>query len=143
MRVMPSTGISALFTLLLCSSVAVQAAPPSARWITFNVTNVGRDRWSDWHSEQPWPFRVRFKCEHDGSLTMNAVNTDMMHQQVTVHYWDAEATHDQLERAIQSRKALQNRGFVLPARQSVLRPLHRDVCTQESNNFAFGVVLGT
>jgi hypothetical protein len=143
MKVVRSTPSVALFTLLLCSSVVAQAAaPPLARWTIFHVTGAGQDTWSGWYSQPPWPLRVRFKCE--GSATIvNFVNTDAMHQNVTVHHWDVEATQDALERSMQSRRALQNKSFRLPARQSMTLPIHRNVCGSATNRFAFGAVLGT
>jgi hypothetical protein len=142
MRVTRSSGILALLTLLLCSSVTARAAaPPSASWTIFHVTVAGQDTWSAWYSHAPWPFRVRFKCE-GGAVVMNAVNTDAMHQTVSVHHWNIEATEDALNRSMQSGRALQNRGFVLQARQSTTLPIHRNVCGSASNSFVYGAVLG-
>ncbi|MGB6986979.1 MAG: hypothetical protein WBD74_13495 [Candidatus Aquilonibacter sp.] len=134
----------ALLALLLCSSVAAQAAaPPLARWTIFHVSGAGEGTWSTWYTQAPWPFKVRFKCEH-GAVILNAVNTDTLHQGVSVHYWDVEATQDALERAMQSRKALQNKGFQLPAMQATTLPLIRpELCSAASNSFVFGAVLGT
>ena len=137
-----STGSLALLALLLCSSVTARAAaPPSASWTIFHVTVAGQDTWSSWYTHDPWPFKVRFKCQ-GGAVMMNAVNTDAMHQTVSVHYWDVEATQAALESAMQSKKALGNKGFVLPARQATTLPIHRDVCGSASNSFVFGAVLG-
>lgn len=141
MQVMRSIG-PAMLALLLCSSVTAQAAPPAARWTIFHVTGVGQDTWSTWYTQAPWPFKVRFKCE-GSAVIMNAVNTDSMHQTVTVHLWNVEATQDALERSMQGQRARQNKAFVLPARQSTTLPIHRDVCGSASNSFAFGAVLGT
>jgi hypothetical protein len=131
-----------LIALLLCSSAVAQAAaPPASSWTIVSVTGVGQNTWSAWYTHAPWPFRVRFKCEN-GAVIMNAVNTDAMHQTVSVHYWDVEATEAAFNSAMQSKKALQNKGFVLPARQSMTLPIHRDVCGSASNSFVFGAVLG-
>lgn len=135
-----SIGSLALVALLLCS-VAQAAAPPLSRWTTFHVSGVGQDTWSVWHTAAPWPIRFRFKCQGD-AVMMNAVNTDMMHQNVIVHYWDVEATEDAFHSAVQSGRATLNKGFQLPARQSVMRPVHRNVCGSASNNFVFGAYLG-
>jgi hypothetical protein len=141
MGVVRSIGSLALATLLLSSVAAQAAAPPLARWTIFHVTGAGQDKWSAWYPAAPWPIRFRFKCQ-GGAVMMNAVNTDSMHQGVSVHYWDVEATEDAFHRAVQSGRATLNRGFQLPARQSVLRPVHRDVCGSASNSFVFGAYLG-
>ncbi len=134
MGVVRLIGIFALIALL-------GAAPPVARWTIFHVNGVGQDTWSAWYPAAPWPIRFRFKCQGD-ALIVNAANTDLMHQNVSVHNWDVEPTEDAFHRAVQSGRASLNKGFQLPARQSVLRPVHRDVCGSSSNNFVFGAFLG-
>jgi hypothetical protein len=138
-----STPSIALVALLLCgSTVAQAAAPPAARWTIVHVSDVGQGAWSGWYSQAPWPLRVRFKCQ-GSAVIVDFVNTDAMHQNVSVHHWDVEATQDALERSMQSSRALQNKSFQLPARQALALPIHRNVCGSATNSFVFGAVLGT
>jgi hypothetical protein len=144
MRVMRSIGSLALLTLLLCSSVGAQGGNPQlvARWTIYHVSGVGQGTWSAWYAQGPYPVHFRFKCSN-GSVIVNAQNTDKLTQGVTVRYWDVERDQGALESAIGSKKALQNRGFALQARQSTLQPIIRpDACSAASNSFVFGAYLG-
>lgn len=145
MRVTRSVGSFALLALLLCSSVAAQGvAPPLARWTIYHISGVAQDTWSTWYAQGPFPIKVRFKCSK-GTVSFDAVNTDTLTQRVSVRYWDIEPDQATLERAVQSRKALQNKGFVLLARQGITLPLYRpgQLCGSASNSFVFAAVYGT
>jgi predicted dehydrogenase len=144
MRVLRSIGSFALLTLLLCSSVAAQGGSPQllARWTIYQVSGVGQDTWSTWYAQGPFPVHFRFKCSN-GTVIVNAQNTDKLTQNVTIRYWDVERDQRALENAIGSKKALQNRGFALQPRQAILQPILRpDACSATSNSFVFGAYLG-
>jgi len=141
MRVWRSIAL-ALLTLLFCSSVAAQGdAQLIGRWTIYHVSGVAQGTWSAWYAQGPFPIRFRFKCS-DGAVIVGAQNTDKLTQRVTVRHWDAERDQAALEHAIASKKALQNKSFSLPARQSMLQPVIRPaLCSSTTNAFVFGAYL--
>lgn len=146
---MTSASLRTLLTLLLlCSAAASWARAAEAgasadavgRWTIYHVSGVTAGTWSRWYAQGQFPIKVRFKCSQ-GSVIVNALNTDKLTQGVGVQYWDVEADQSTLEKAIASSKVSQNAGFSLPAGQSTLQPILRpELCSGAANAFVFGAV---
>lgn len=135
-----------LLPLLFCGLATQRAAAialiPQGRWTVYHISDVGGNTWSAEYTLPPWPIEFRFKCSQ-GAVVVNASNTSKLQQNVPVKAWDLETDETTLDSAIASGRAELNRGFALPAGQSVTFQLYRPaLCSASSNSFVFGAVYG-